>query len=255
MTGGEFSIGRGPGQPMGAARPDEAPVEAALRPRLPQRHLAGGRDQHQRHVCQPRRGAARNPGPHTVVDGDRLILGVYEIEIRLVEEAQPSWRRSAPVADGRRDPFSDPFDDDLFAPSPPRSRAKTRMPTRNLLRIPIRRHLRRTLIRCCRMRKLSSRDQHPPTIVRRFRMRSTCRRQSARRLGSRRFRASTGREAFRAGSRSSPAVPWGGRAGPPDPEVRPPLAANASGPGGGRRPACGFPQRRRHGRCRTARSG
>ena len=48
-------------QPVGAARPDEAPVEAALRPRLSQRHLAGGRNQHQRHICQPRRGAARIP--------------------------------------------------------------------------------------------------------------------------------------------------------------------------------------------------
>ena len=141
VTGGEFSIGRGPDNQW--VLPD------------PTKHLS------KRHCVLAFRngtwqvaGTSTNGtfvnrdevpletrGPHTVVDGDRLILGVYEIEIRLVEEAQPSWRRSAPVADGRRDPFSDPFDDDLFAPSP-RDRAQT--PDSNPARILIRRHSRRT---------------------------------------------------------------------------------------------------------------
>jgi type VI secretion system FHA domain protein len=118
VTGGEFSIGRGPDNQW--VLPD------------PTKHLS------KRHCVLAFRngtwqvaGTSTNGtfvnrdevplesrGPHTVVDGDRLILGVYEIEIRLVEEAQPSWRRSAPVADGRLDPFGKPFDDDLFAPSP-----------------------------------------------------------------------------------------------------------------------------------------
>ena len=45
-------------QRLGAAGPDETPVEAALRHRLPQGHLAGGRHQHKRHVRQPRREVA-----------------------------------------------------------------------------------------------------------------------------------------------------------------------------------------------------
>ena len=125
VTGGEFSIGRGPDNQW--VLPD------------PTKHLS------KRHcVLAFRNGvwqvagtstngtfvnrdevSLESRGPHTVEDGDRLILGVYEIEIRLAEEAQPSWRRSAPIADGRRDPFSDPFDDDLFAPNP-RDRGQTR---------------------------------------------------------------------------------------------------------------------------------
>jgi type VI secretion system FHA domain protein len=124
VTGGEFSIGRGPDNQW--VLPD------------PTKHLS------KRHCVLAFRngtwqvaGTSTNGtfvnrdevplesrGPRTLEDGDRLILGVYEIEIRLVEAAQPSWRRSTPVADARRDPFSDPFDDDLFAPSP-RDRAQT----------------------------------------------------------------------------------------------------------------------------------
>jgi type VI secretion system protein ImpI/type VI secretion system protein len=56
--------------------------------------------------------------PHTLVDGDRLILGSYEIEARLFEETQPSWNRSAPAPAAKPDPFGNPFDNDPFATPP-----------------------------------------------------------------------------------------------------------------------------------------
>ena len=52
--------------------------------------------------------------PRTLADGDRLILGDYEIEVRVTEESQQSWGRPAPAA--KPDPFGNPFDDDPFAP-------------------------------------------------------------------------------------------------------------------------------------------
>jgi type VI secretion system protein ImpI len=116
MTGGEFSIGRGPENDW--VLPDPAK-------QLSKRHC----------VIAFRRGSwqvagtstngtfvnrdetpLESRGPHMLVDGDRLHLGVYEIEIRLVEEAQPSWGRSGPVAGGKPAPFGNPFDDDPFAP-------------------------------------------------------------------------------------------------------------------------------------------
>ena len=49
------------------------------------------------------------------MDGDRLILGVYEIEVRVIEDAQASWR-DRPAAAAKPDPFGNPFGDDPFAP-------------------------------------------------------------------------------------------------------------------------------------------
>jgi predicted component of type VI protein secretion system len=57
--------------------------------------------------------------PRALEDGDRLILGVYEIEVRLTEEADASWGRPRSASPAKPDPFGNPFDDDPFAPSPP----------------------------------------------------------------------------------------------------------------------------------------
>src|SRR5271166_4839694 len=117
VTGGEFSIGRGPDNDW--VLPD------------PTKHLS------KRHcVIAFRNGTWQVAGtstngtfinrdeaplesraPHTLVDGDRLILGVYEIEVRLVEEAQQSWGRPGPAVAGKPDPFGNPFGDDPFASS------------------------------------------------------------------------------------------------------------------------------------------
>jgi type VI secretion system FHA domain protein len=126
VTGGEFSIGRGPDNQWVLPDPTK---------HLSKRHcVLAFRNGNWQVAGTSTNGTFVNRdevplesrGPRTLEDGDRLILGVYEIEVRLVEEAQPSWRRSAPVAAARRDPFSDPFDDDLFAPSPRRDRGQTR---------------------------------------------------------------------------------------------------------------------------------
>jgi type VI secretion system protein ImpI len=111
VTGGEFSIGRGPENDW--VLPD--PIK-----HLSKRHcliafrngvwqVAGtstngtfiNRDQ------EPLESRA----PHTLADGDRLILGVYEIEVRLVEEARSDWGSA-----GKPDPFGDPFSDDPLLP-------------------------------------------------------------------------------------------------------------------------------------------
>jgi type VI secretion system FHA domain protein len=117
VTGGEFSIGRGPDNDW--VLPD------------PAKHLS------KRHcVVAFRQGTWQVAGtstngtfvnrdeaplesrtPHTLADGDRLILGDYEIEVRLVDEAQASWSRSVPASAAKPDPFGNPFDDDPFAPS------------------------------------------------------------------------------------------------------------------------------------------
>jgi len=123
VTGGEFSLGRGADNDW--VLPD------------PSKHLS------KRHcVIAYRKGAWQVAGtstngtfvnrdqtplesraPQTLSDGDRLTLGEYEIEVRLTEEAQQSWARPAPAA--KPDPFGNPFDDDPFAPAPPRAHAAT----------------------------------------------------------------------------------------------------------------------------------
>jgi type VI secretion system FHA domain protein len=45
------------------------------------------------------------------------VLGVYEIEVRLVEDVQQSWSRPAAAPAAQSDPFGNPFDDDPFFPS------------------------------------------------------------------------------------------------------------------------------------------
>lgn len=118
VTGGEFSIGRGSENNWVLPDPDK---------HLSKRHCVIAFRQGIWQVAGTstngtfinREEAPLESGaPRTLEDGDRLILGVYEIEVRLVEEAQQSWGRSAPAAARKSDPFSNPFEDDPFAPRP-----------------------------------------------------------------------------------------------------------------------------------------
>jgi len=128
VPGGEFHVGRGPDVDWVLPDPDRL---------LSKRHFAvaylGGIWQiadtstngtYLNGEGDPiGRGAARS-----LRDGDRIRLGAYEIEIRVVE--QPAYRdsRSAPAgyggAPGRSNqtPFGDPFAQDLLAPTPPSRR-------------------------------------------------------------------------------------------------------------------------------------
>jgi type VI secretion system protein ImpI/type VI secretion system protein len=53
--------------------------------------------------------------PHILEDGDRIVLGVYEIEVGLTAASDRLWGQS-PSADGGA--FGNPFNDDIFAAAP-----------------------------------------------------------------------------------------------------------------------------------------
>jgi type VI secretion system protein ImpI/type VI secretion system protein len=125
VTGGEFSIGRGPDNDW--VLPDPAK-------HLSKRHCVIAF----RQGCWQVAGTSTNGtfinrdetplegrSPHTLVDGDRLILGAYEIEVRLKAEAASSRGQPARPVGGGAEPFGSPFDDDPFgsppvaAPDPP----------------------------------------------------------------------------------------------------------------------------------------
>ncbi len=118
MTGGEFSIGRGADNDW--VLPDPAK-------QLSKRHCIIGFRQGVWQVA----GLSTNGtfvnrdetplesrAPHTLSDGDRLVLGVYEIEVRVVDDVQQVWSRPAPVPAAKPDRFGNPFEDDPFAPAP-----------------------------------------------------------------------------------------------------------------------------------------
>ncbi len=117
VTGGEFSIGRGPENDW--VLPD------------PARHLS------KRHcVIAYRQGTWQVAGtstngtfingdtspletrtPHILEDGDRIVVGVYEIEVGLAAASdRPLGQSPAALAAGAG-PFGNPFDDDIFAPA------------------------------------------------------------------------------------------------------------------------------------------
>jgi type VI secretion system protein ImpI len=117
VTGGEYSIGRGPDTDW--VLPDPTKY-------LSKRHC----------VIAFRQGTWQIAGtstngtfinrsktpleeqvPHVLANGDRLILGVYEIEATLAEDARTSWGGPAQAAPPPPDPFSNPFGDDPFAPA------------------------------------------------------------------------------------------------------------------------------------------
>jgi type VI secretion system FHA domain protein len=113
VAGGEFTVGRGPG--VDWVLPDPERV-------LSKRHFVvafrGGGWQ----IADTSANGTfinRESGPigagdiRDLHDGDRLRLGAYEIEVRLVEEAL------RPAAAPGRSPFADPFAMDPFGPSRP----------------------------------------------------------------------------------------------------------------------------------------
>jgi type VI secretion system FHA domain protein len=118
VTGGDFSVGRGPGVDWVLPDPErllsKRHFAVAYRSgiwQLPDTSTNGtflNRD-----VAPIGAGDVRN-----LRDGDRVRLGAYEIEIRLVEEVVA--RSGAPSAGS---PFADPFAMDPFAPSRPQRNA------------------------------------------------------------------------------------------------------------------------------------
>ena len=170
VTGGEFSIGRGPDNQW--VLPD------------PTKHLS------KRHCVLAFRngiwqvaGTGTNGtfvnrdevplesrGPRTLEDGDRLILGVYEIESAW--SRRPSHPGDDPCRLLTRGETRSAIRSTTIC-SPPAHGAivdRPEMPIRDLRWIPIRRHSHRTSIHCCRMTRRPSRDERPPTIVRLFQM-------------------------------------------------------------------------------------
>jgi type VI secretion system FHA domain protein len=126
VTGGEFTVGRGPGVDWVLPDPERL---------LSKHHFAvayrGGNWQ----IADTSTNGTtlnRDPAPigqaevRTLRDGDRLSLGSYEIEVRLIEEAMPqagiggmgAGFGAPPPARGAS-PFADPFAMDPLAPPPP----------------------------------------------------------------------------------------------------------------------------------------
>ncbi len=114
VTGGEFAVGRGPGVDWVLPDPERL---------LSKRHFAvafrGGSwqiaDTSTNGTFLNREGDPIGDGDmRSLRDGDRLRLGPYEIEVRLVEEVA-----ARPGARAGGDPFGDPFAMDPFAPSRP----------------------------------------------------------------------------------------------------------------------------------------
>jgi type VI secretion system protein ImpI/type VI secretion system protein len=113
VAGGEFSVGRGPGVDWVLPDPERL---------LSKRHFAvafraGGwqlADTSTNGTFLNREGDPIGTGDvRNLRDGDRLRLGAYEIEVRLVEEAaRPAGRTGA-------SPFADPFAMDPFGPARP----------------------------------------------------------------------------------------------------------------------------------------
>ena len=127
VSGGEFHVGRGPDVDWVLPDPERL---------LSKRHFAvafrgGGwqvADTSTNGTYLNGEGDSIGRGAtRSLRDGDRLRLGAYEIEIRLVDEAMRGRGDAARVrgrASGRRrrslgqSPFGDPFADDPLAPSP-----------------------------------------------------------------------------------------------------------------------------------------
>lgn len=130
VTGGEFSIGRGPDNQWTLADPDKF---------LSKRHCvlafrSGGwqlADVSTNGTFLNRDSDPVGATPRDLRDGDRLRLGNYEIEIRIAEDAG-AWRGATGAASGGAigggghggsmsgsGAFGDPFGDDPFAPPAP----------------------------------------------------------------------------------------------------------------------------------------
>jgi type VI secretion system protein ImpI len=126
LTGGEFSIGRGPDNDWTLADPDRylSKRHCVLAYRSGFWQLA---DVSTNGTFLNRDVDAVGQGvPRDLRDGDRIRMGNYEIEVRIAAEASSGWApAAAQPARGRNesfgaDPFGgDPFGDDPFNPKPP----------------------------------------------------------------------------------------------------------------------------------------
>ena len=119
VSGGEFSVGRGPG--VDWVLPDGDRL-------LSKRHFAlAFRSGSWQLADTSTNGTFINTNDtalgsgevRTLRDGDRVRLGAYEIEVRLTEDAYQSGGYSAAARGGGSDPFGDPFGMDPLAPPPP----------------------------------------------------------------------------------------------------------------------------------------
>ncbi len=128
VSGGEFQVGRGPDVDWVLPDPDRL---------LSKRHFAvaylGGAwqiaDTSTNGTFLNSEGDPIGRGTTRALrDGDRIRLGAYEIELRLVEQPAYGDHRGAGAgyggAPGRsnQSPFGDPFAQDLMAPTPPARR-------------------------------------------------------------------------------------------------------------------------------------
>jgi type VI secretion system FHA domain protein len=126
VSGGEFHVGRGPDVDWVLPDPERL---------LSKRHFAvafrGGGWQvadtsTNGTYLNTEPDAIGRAGARALRDGDRLRLGAYEIEVRVVDQpAQADVNRGAPVSgfgasarSAQSSPFGDPFADDPLAPSP-----------------------------------------------------------------------------------------------------------------------------------------
>ncbi len=121
VSGGEFTVGRGPG--VDWILPDGDRL-------LSKRHFALAfrsgswqlADTSTNGTFVNTDDAALGSGEvRTLRNGDRIRLGTYEIEVRLTEDAYHGGNFGSP-APGRADPFGDPFGMDPLAPPPPAHR-------------------------------------------------------------------------------------------------------------------------------------
>lgn len=119
VTGGEFSVGRGPG--VDWVLPDGDRL-------LSKRHFAlAFRSGSWQLADTSTNGTFINTDDtalgsgevRTLRDGDRVRLGAYEIEARLTEDAYQSGGYSSAARGGGADPFGDPFGMDPLAPPAP----------------------------------------------------------------------------------------------------------------------------------------
>jgi type VI secretion system protein ImpI/type VI secretion system protein len=118
VTGGEFSIGRGPDNDW--VLPDPAR-------HLSKRHCVIAYRQRTWQVAGTSTNGTFINGdtspletrpPQTLQDGDRIALGAYEIEVGLALPSDRPWGQSPTASAAAAGPFGNPFDDDVFAPAP-----------------------------------------------------------------------------------------------------------------------------------------
>ena len=163
VAGGEFSVGRGPGVDWVLPDPERL---------LSKRHFAVAfragvwqlADTSTNGTFLNREGDPIGAGDvRSLRDGDRLRLGPYEIEVRLVEEA------ARPAARAGSSPFADPFAMDPFGPARP-ERNPFDEPDHPSLRIgPTRRSCRTITIRWRRSRARRRSAVPPRRTIRRWR--------------------------------------------------------------------------------------